>query len=324
MNLKQEKDKESLPPQTEGRSFIYQDIYEVCASLGITVEDFQRYYAYRVVSLDLDTPVTLKPLDFLIRVLKNYPFLCPIPSRKSFEEMEAVFKQSIEGYEAPLPPYALHQFLGIPKSTYYNMKNCKTPPTKAMDVAFNTILPLLKKGSEGIGALLKLEKEFDLSRTLEAQNKPKILTYQDVYDLCDSLKISVYEFQKYYGFTIASRKKEDPINKKSLDFMVRVLRTYPHLCSFPKMWSFSEMEKVFKKHVDLLDYFKPNSYYAFLGFTYSTYASRKAAGLEPSKSMNAIFNTVLPLLIERDTEGALSLLKLERESEKYRRRKKSL
>jgi len=137
----------------------------------------------------------------------------------------------------------------------------------------------------------------------------RILTYQDVYNLCEKLDITVYEFESYYGHRVASKDLAAPIEKRGLDFMVRVLTAYPELCPLPRKKSFREIEDFFKEHV-LFDYLKANFIPALLGITPHSYATLKNQKKTPSKTMIAAFNTISPLLMEKETEGAVALLKM--------------
>ena len=145
-----------------------------------------------------------------------------------------------------------------------------------------------------------------------------ILTYQDVYNLCEKLDITVYEFESYYGHRVACKDLAAPIEKRGLDFMVRVLMAYPELCPLPRKKSFREIEDFFKEHV-LFDYLKANFIPALLGITAHSYATLKNQKKAPSKAMVAAFNTIRSLLMEKETEGAIALLKMTKEFEESRR-----
>jgi hypothetical protein len=147
-----------------------------------------------------------------------------------------------------------------------------------------------------------------------------VLTYQDVYDLCEKLDITIYEFESYYGYRVAGKDPEAPIEKRGLDFMLRVLTAYPELCPLPKKKSFREIEDFFKQHV-LFDYLKANFIPALLGITAHSYATLKNQKKTPSKAMVAAFNTISPLLVEKETEGAVALLKMTKAFEQSRQTK---
>lgn len=148
----------------------------------------------------------------------------------------------------------------------------------------------------------------------------RILTYQDVYDLCEKLDITIYEFESYYGHRVAGKDLAAPIEKRGLDFMVRVLTQYPELCPLPKKKSFREIEDFFKEYV-LFDYLKANFISALLGITAHSYATLKNQKKAPSKAMVAAFNTISPLLMEKETEGAVALLKMTKAFEQSRKTK---
>jgi hypothetical protein len=102
--------------------------------------------------------------------------------------------------------------------------------------------------------------------------------------------------------------------------MVRVLRQYPELCPLPRKKSFREIEDFFKEHV-LFNYLKANFIPALLGITAHSYATLKNQKRAPSKAMVAAFNTISPLLMEKETEGAVSLLKITKAFEESRKTK---